>query len=370
MMRRLALATACALALAGCASTLDLGKAGRAMRGNPPPPAPQLVESSAAEPPAPAGVRATQSELREIAVRWDPVLAGSVGGYVLERGLAEAGPFQRVAVLTDRFETGHLDRGFDLAPKASAAGGEPGLGDGTTYFYRVRAYDDDGRISAAGSAIATGRTAPPPAPPEGVRVLSRLPRKVALGWQPSEDPTVEGYVVMRSPGTQGPFEPIAELDGRHRTHYVDRGLGDLHVFYYQVAAVNAAGARGAPSAPALALTKPDPLPPAGVALSAEGGERVLSWQPNVEPDVVAYRVVRRVEGEDEPEVVGTVQAPDTRLAVGAAPETVSYEVIAVDADGLESQPARVPVGPGAVAAPPSGRAAGPREGSAEAPATP
>jgi acyl-CoA synthetase (AMP-forming)/AMP-acid ligase II len=81
-----------------------------------------------------------------------------------------------------------------------------------------------GHIAAASSSIAAGRTAPRPDPPEGLRVVSRLPRKVALGWRPSNDPTVKGYIVLRSPGAAGPFEPIAELDGRHRTHYVDRGL--------------------------------------------------------------------------------------------------------------------------------------------------
>jgi len=351
----IALAAAAGLA---CAGSLDLERAGRALRGTPPPPMPVLDASTPSALPAPEGVRATDRELREVALRWDPVLSGAVAGYVVERALSPAGPFHRVAVLTDRFETGLVDRGFDLAPKSPLAGGEPGLGDGAAYHYRVRAYDPSGRISASASDTVQGLTAPLPEPPPGLRVLSRLPRKVALGWRPADDPHVTGYVVLRSPGATGPFETVAELDGRHRTHYVDHGLGDLRVFYYQVASVNAAGARGAPGEATLALTKPDPLPPVGVTLERTAdGARLVSWEPNVEPDVVAYRVVRR-SGE-ESQVLATVSAPETRVrlepATTAGAEAVA--VIAVDADGLESEPAPAapasPGGaPGAVATPP------------------
>ena len=178
-------------------------------------------------------------------------------------------------------------------------------------------------------------------------MLSRLPRKVALGWTPSKDPTVRGYLVARSPGPSGPFEPVAEITGRHSTHYVDRGLGDLRVFYYQVAAVNEADARGAPSEPVVALTKPDPLPPGGVHIAArEASSMLIAWEANVEPDVVAYRVLRRSADDDEPAEVGTVSAPQTSLrdVHGGARDAVSYLVIAVDADGLESEPAEVSVG--------------------------
>lgn len=350
MMRRRALLGAALLtALSGCAgATLGPSGTGRSLRGGPPAPVPVLHESPPAALPAPTNVRATRDELREISVAWDPVPTGGVGGYVVERSLSESGPFSRVAVRTDRFETGILDRGFDLAPKSAAARGEPGLGDGATYHYRVRAFDGSGHLAEAVSAVVAGRTAPTPDPPSDVHVLSRLPRKVALGWTASTDVTVKGYVVSRSPGPSGPFEPIAEVEGRHSTHYVDRGLGDLRVFYYQVAAVNEADARGVPSEPVVALTKPDPLPPDGVHIaSREGASTVVAWEANVEPDIVAYRVLRRID-DDEPSVVGTVHAPETSLrdAHTSSADTVSYLVIAVDADGLESEPTEVPVGAG------------------------
>lgn len=366
MRRRPALVcAACFALLAGCAgSSLDLGGAGRSLRGSPPAPVPVLEETPAAALPAPEDLQATQDELREISLAWKPVGSQAVGGYVVERSLAEGGPFSRVAVLTDRFDTGLLDRGFDLAPKSAATGGEPGLGDGAVYHYRVRAFDDSGHLSAAASAVVAGRTAPPPDPPEDVHVLSRLPRKVALGWTPSKDPTVRGYLVSRSPGPSGPFEPVAEITGRHSTHYVDRGLGDLRVFYYQVTSLSHAGARGAPSEAVVALTKADPLPPGGLRIAArDDAATVVAWDANVEPDVVVYRVLRRTEPGDEPSLVGLVRAPETSLRDPDAPSeaTASYLVIAVDADGLESVPAEISVAGGGAgtALPPPGSVAAP-----------
>ena len=58
-----------------------------------------------------------------------------------------------------------------------------------------------------------------------------------------------GYVVYRSPTSRGPFEEVAELSDRYGTAWVDRGLGDLRVFYYRVASRNAAGSRTSTSGP-------------------------------------------------------------------------------------------------------------------------
>lgn len=306
--------------------------------------APRLVESSSSSPAPPGNLRATHGELREISLAWSPVREPGVAGYVVERSLSEGGPFSRVAVLTDAFDTGLLDRGFDLAPKSPATRGEAGLGDGAVYFYRVRSFDAAGAISAQASAVVEGQTAPLPAPPGNPRVISRLPRKTALEWSASEDPNVKGYVVSRSPGPTGPFEPIAEVAGRHSTHFVDRGLGDLRVFYYRIASKSRTGAEGPPSEPVLALTKPDPLPPAGLRIAERSGDSaVIAWERNIESDIVEYRVLRRDEAGAEPSLIGTVGPAQTSLRDAGAAPRASYLVIAVDADGLESAPAEIPL---------------------------
>jgi fibronectin type 3 domain-containing protein len=314
------------LALAACSASLDVDRARRVLRPPRPPEVPPLVEA-AADLPAPEGLRATSGELRAVPLQWDPLLTPRVAGYAVERAASPDGTFVRIGALIGNAETAFVDGGADR--------------DGSTLYYRVRPFAASGALGARASAIASGTTAPPPEPPSGIRAYSRQPRSVPLAWEASPDPTVGGYVVERSPAANGPFTRLADLTGRHSTVYVDRNLGDLRVFHYRVAATNRAGGIGRFSAAVRAVTKPDPLPPAGLRVAGQKlGANRLAWEPNVEADVVAYRL-HRVRGASR-ELLAELPAAETSaedLAV-AADERVAYTVVAVDRDGLASQPAR------------------------------
>jgi fibronectin type 3 domain-containing protein len=310
-----------------------------------------LTEHPGSDLQEPQGLVANGGELRAIPLKWEPVLVGEVGGYVIERSEAQAGPFERIATLSGRLNTHYIDANT-LPPLASPA--EPAddetpsmapvnLEDGLTWSYRIRAYSESGAIATTPSAVATATTAPPPAPPEELRAYSRQPRKVALSWRASEDRLVQGYWVDRSPTAAGPYQLITNLEGRNQTNYVDVGLGDLRVFYYRVTAANQAGGLGSPSDPVQAVTKPEPLPPYQLRASETHlGRNVLSWEPNVESDIVEYRVLRARSRSDAVEIVASVSPEQTTaedLAVGAG-EAIRYSVVAIDRDGLESNPAQ------------------------------
>jgi hypothetical protein len=270
-----------------------------------------------------------------VRLEWDPLLAGEVGGYVVERAPAADGPFTRVAVLSGRFQTLHRD-----SPDTG-----PGLADGQTVFYRVRAFSPAGQLASTVSAVAEATTAPVPGPPEDLRAYSLQPRKVPLSWSASEEPAVAGYVVERGPSSRGPFEEVARLDGRHSTVYVDEDLGDLRVLHYRVRTRNEGDVLGEPTPAVRAVTKPEPLPPFQLRAADQGlGVNRLSWEPNVEEDLAGYRLLRRREGVDEPELVATLGPDEARAldpGVGAG-EWVAYTAVAFDVDGLESA-ATVPV---------------------------
>jgi len=342
-----AFAIALGLSLAGCA--VDFGwLSGAATKV--PPEASEFSLEPAADLPAPEGLRAASGELRLVPLVWEPQLVGDIGGYVVERAPERDGHFEQLGRIRGRLTTTYLDREtVPVAPPVSATpDGAPNRGesnarqDGITWFYRIRAYSPDGRLGSRASALAVATTAPPPAAPEDLRAYSRQPRAVPLSWRATEDRDVIGYRVERSPTASGPFELLAEIDGRHQTTYIDRGLGDLRVFYYRIIAVNAAGGLGDATEPVHAVTKPEPLPPIGLHASAQRlGANELAWDRNVEEDIVRYRLYRTLEGGDASTLVASLGSDETAAtdaSVGAG-QRISYTLVAIDRDGLESEPA-------------------------------
>jgi hypothetical protein len=298
---------------------------------------PPLVTHPPASLPAPEGLRATSGEYRRIPLQWDPLLRGEVGGYRIERSGSRDGPFRPLAEIWGRGMTARVD-----------GAGEAPLGDAVTRYYRIRAFTPEGRLSERVSEVVVGTTAPLPDPPQGLQAYSRQPRQVPLSWQPSPDPHVAGYRVERSPTSDGPFERIAELAGRHAIAHVDEGLGDLRVFYYRVAAVNPDGVPGPWSEPVRAVTKPAPLPPLALRVESQQlGANVLRWEPNVEEDIAEYRLYRRFP-DAPPRLVTSVPAGATRARDPgvAAGESATYVLVAVDRDGLASRPSEPVVAEG------------------------
>jgi hypothetical protein len=316
---------------------------------------PPEVSAFAVEPTAdlqaPEGLHAASGELRMVPLKWEPLLVGDVGGYVVERAPERDGRFEQLAKIPGRLTTTYLDRKTTPAtsPAPATSDSEPTHSenaesqDGITWFYRVRAYSSDGILASQTSPLAVATTALPPEAPEDLRAYSRQPRAVPLSWRASDDLNVAGYRVERSPTASGPFELLTEIDGRHETIYVDGGLGDLRVFYYRVIAVNAAGGLGvATTEPVRAVTKPEPLPPIGLrTVDQRLGTNALAWDRNVEEDIVGYRLYRTLEGEDAPTLTANLGADETTAtdSAVAAGQRVSYTLVAIDRDGLESDPA-------------------------------
>jgi hypothetical protein len=328
-----------AVSLCACQTPLTLDSLPWPLTPKPEPAsAPPSEQVPTAALPPPEGLSTISGELRAIPLHWDPLLISGVAGYVMERSQQRAGPYRQVADLDGRANTAWVDRGAGLV--AAATTGEPAtLGDGETYFYRVRPRTLQDVLGEEASAVVTGTTAVLPDPPEELCAYSHQPRSVPLSWRASADPNVDSYVIERSPTSQGPFESIQELEGRFETVYVDLDLGDLRVFHYRVRSVNRAGGRGEPSDPERAVTKGEPLPPVGLRVVAQGlGANELTWDANVENDLIGYQLFRQRAASDTQEPVGSLSESVTRVVdreVGAG-ESVHYTLRALDSDGLES----------------------------------
>ena len=147
-MRRL-LGTALCLGLGlGCATAFDVERARDYLTHEAAPEPPVLSEAPPARIGAVEGLRTLSGELRMVPLRWDPLLAGDVGGYTIERAIGADAPFQRIATVMGRFQTAFTDRGADLGTKLGARETAGDLGDGNTYYYRVRPFDSRGHLGA------------------------------------------------------------------------------------------------------------------------------------------------------------------------------------------------------------------------------
>ena len=107
-------AAACALALVGalsaCTASFDFERARRFLERPPAPTLPTLQEGpTAADLPPPEGLRAVSGELRKVPLKWDPLLTGDVGGYLVERALTREGPFERLAPIAGELATTYID---------------------------------------------------------------------------------------------------------------------------------------------------------------------------------------------------------------------------------------------------------------------
>lgn len=202
-------------------------------------------------PSVPQGVTALAAGMTAVDLSWQASTDDTgVAGYRVERS-ADGAAWTPIA---DTSFTGLSDGG--LAP-------------GSTWWYRVRAYDAAGNVSAASAAAAATTLADTTAPsaPQGTTAAAASYTSVDVSWLASTDDVgVTGYRVERSADGGASWVLAASTAA---TAISDDGLVAGATYWYRVSATDAAGNVSAPGAPASATT---PVPPPVVTeLVANGG---------------------------------------------------------------------------------------------------
>ncbi len=175
---------------------------------------------------------------RRVSLSWDAP-EKSVTGYEIFRSLDAKGPYVKIARIT---ATEYLDEGLEK---------------NTTYYYKVRSFDNRGQVSAYSRVIAA-ETALTPNPPVILSTESHI-KSIALTWAPgpqaSDDPLkLKGYKLYRAKVEAGPYREIANilgadlglgldetLDKLFKVPYQDKGLADGEDYFYRVTAYNEKG---------------------------------------------------------------------------------------------------------------------------------
>jgi transcriptional regulator CtsR len=221
----------------------------------------RILPGGGSVPTAPSSLKATAVSSTQINLTWLDNSANEFG-FSIERKMGVSGAWAPVTNL-----------GINVTSYSST-----GLMAGTTYYYRVRAFNAAGRSSYSNeaSAIPGG---PIPAAPSSLTATAASSSQINLTWR--DNSTNEGgFIIERKTGVSGTWAPITNL-GINVTSYSSTGLMAGTTYYYRVLAQNAAG-RSAYSNEAYAATSGIvPFAPSSLTATAASSSQInLTWRDN------------------------------------------------------------------------------------------
>ncbi|MBF0169730.1 MAG: fibronectin type III domain-containing protein [Nitrospinae bacterium] len=247
----------------------------------------------------PTGLTAAPGQMRKIPLSWSKSDDRETAGYQILRADKADGEYTEIGRNGYAGSTSFTDEAD--SPKGHS------LADGTTYWYKVVSFNDEGKYgnpTEPVSASTMGR----PAPPTGLAVVSMGVRSVSLTWDLAPDPTIQSYRVYRNDAPEGTFALLKEIRDRGETEFTDSDksgerTGDGVAYYYRLTSVNAGGVESDFSEPVTGVTLGPPAPPGGLtAVAGQVKQAALAWIPSPDPETVGYVVYRGTDPENLTEI--------------------------------------------------------------------
>jgi len=125
------------------------------------------------------GLTANQFEVKQVSLQWQPNPEKDIVKYELFRGESPNA----------------IDKQVLDAPASNPQAVDKGLKDGTQYYHKIRAVDQDGLKGKLSEAIVS-TTKPLPKKPQGLKVLLEG-SQVKLNWQPNPEPDIAKYIISQ-----------------------------------------------------------------------------------------------------------------------------------------------------------------------------
>lgn len=192
------------------------------------------TQSAMTIPNVPNSLQASAVSTSQINLSWTDT-SNNEDGFKIERKTGTAGTYSQITTVG----------------AGSAIYSNAGLSAGTTFCYRVRAYNGAGNSGYSNEACAmtSSNTLPPPTPtfpvaPSSLSSTALSSSIIALVWQDNSD-SESGFKIERKTGTSGSFSQIATaaaLPGSGSGGYFeDSNLSASTAYCYRLRAYNAAG---------------------------------------------------------------------------------------------------------------------------------
>jgi fibronectin type 3 domain-containing protein len=217
-----------------------------------------------------------------------------------------------------------------------------GIAPGTTYYYRIRAFNSAGASGNSNVATVSIPVAPPK--PTNQMVTNVTSNEIDISWQDNAGHQAQGYEILRATN-HGTFSIIANLPPTSRTApspytWSDTTVTPGNFYEYHILAYNSSGNNDFAGVNATTLT----AAPTGLAAATGPGAINLSW--NSTNGATGYNVYRgTVSGGPYTLIAPNVAATaynDTGLANGT---TYYYVVTGLDAGGESAQSAQFSAAP-------------------------
>jgi hypothetical protein len=176
-------------------------------------------------PAAPSGLTATAASVSQINLTWADN-SGNEDGFDIERctGVGCTG-FGQIAFVSANVKTYS----------------NTGLTAGTTYTYRVRAYNSASESGYSNQTSATTLTLPqPPAAPSNLTAAAAPKNKINLAWADNSS-NETGFRIQRCAGSGCTNFVRIATTGAGTAHYTDSGLRNGTTYRYRVRSYNAVG---------------------------------------------------------------------------------------------------------------------------------
>jgi parallel beta-helix repeat protein len=209
-----------------------------------------------------------------------------------------------------------------------------GLSPLTTYYYRIRAYNNTGFSRFSNTLSISTPAIPPPNAPSSLRTTNVGTRDISLRWNDNSD-NEEKFLLERSNISGNEFSVIVTL-GANQTSYTDNSLEPLKTYYYRIRAYSQHGYSTYSNE--LSVTTSALQPPATPTnLSASDitkNSLLLKWEDNASNEE-GFRIHRSLISESEFTQVGSVGANILEYAdSGLDPYTTYYyRIRAYNGDG-------------------------------------
>jgi len=205
-------------------------------------------------PTVPTSVSAFSASATSNKISWTSVSGTS--GYQVFRSFSATGTYTWLA---NAFTTSYTNSGLTT---------------GTTYYYKVKAYNTVGTTSVFSGFSTIVSAKPIPSAPTGVSAVSASATSAKLSWTSVSG--VSGYQVFRSFSATGTYTWLANA---FTNSYTNSGLTTGTTYYYKVKAYKTVGTTSVFGNYSIVISaKPIPSAPTGVsAVSASATSNKISW---------------------------------------------------------------------------------------------